>query len=347
MTALGYYHGDDGYGLEQAAAAVVRRLAAAGPVDRWSVTGDATTPGRLIERLGTASMFGGGTAAVVTDPGPLVRAKDSKEALLAVLAAVAPGNGLVFLEPTEGGRRPKMLEDLAKAVAAAGGDVREYKAPKEGQLANWIEGRAREREIRLGAGAARELAQRVGGFVREGDVDRRRQGQVAVGELEKLALYRPDGTIEVDDVRALVAEVVPGSAWAFLDAISLRRVPQALEQLERLMGTTHELVVLAQLHRRIRELLVTADLVAAGARPPEIMKALKLKPYPAEKLVDHARGWTLPELDAALEGLQDVDAVVRGAAGTADAGQRRLAFTLWIAERVGRAQDRVAAGERR
>jgi DNA polymerase-3 subunit delta len=342
---LAYYHGDDGYGLDRAVDALAVRLAASGPVERWGVAGAEVTVGRLAERVGTASLFGGGTVAVVTDPGPLARSKAEREALVAVLDQVAPGNGLVFVESPEGGRRPKSLEELATAVDAAGGDVREFRAPKEGGLTAWIEQRAREREVSLGPGAAKELARRVGGFVREGDVDRRGQGRLAVAELDKLALYRPGATVTAEDVAALVAEVVPGSAWAFLDAVSMRRVPAALEHLDRLLEASHELVVLAQLHRRIRELLIAADLVAAGSRPREIMAALKMKSaFPAEKLVEHSRRWTLPELDAALHDLLEVDAVVRGANGTADEAAHRLAFTMWIAERVAPQAGPAGAG---
>src|SRR5204862_8036096 len=152
-----------------------------------------------------------------------------RDELIGVIGVVAAGNGLVFLEPTDGSnRRPAALLAVQKAIATAGGETRELKALKEGQLAAWIEARAREREMTLGPGAAREVATRVGGFVREGDVDRRRQGQLAVAELDKLALYRPEGPVSIDDVRELVAEVVPGSAWAFLDAIGLRRASVAL-----------------------------------------------------------------------------------------------------------------------
>src|SRR3970040_2611552 len=41
---------------------------------------------------------------------------------------------------------------------------------------------------------------------------------LANGELEKLALYRPDGGATREDVAELVSEAVPGSTWAFLDA---------------------------------------------------------------------------------------------------------------------------------
>ena len=175
----------------------------------------------------------------------------------------------------------------------------------------------------------------MGGFVREGDVDRQRQGALAVGELEKLALYRPFDPVTEDDVRALVAEVVPDSTWAFLDAVADRKAAVAGPLLDRLLETTPEPVVLVQLHRRIREILEVADHLAAGATPGSLVRTLGMKPFRVEKLVGQARRWRLDELDAALEGLLDLDAMVKGApdASATDA-QRRLAFSLWIRDRV-------------
>jgi DNA polymerase III delta subunit len=336
---LGYFFGDDGYGLDRAADGIFDRLAAEAPgLERWRVSGDATSPGRIAERVATGSLFGGGTLVVALDPGPLVRSGGDRDELIGVIDLVAAGNGLVFLEPTDGSnRRPAALLAVQKAIAAAGGETRELKAPKEGQLAAWVEARARERGMTLGPGAARELATRVGGFVREGDVDRRRQGQLAVTELDKLALYRPAGIVAVDDVKALVAEVVPGSAWAFLDAVGQRRVGRALELLDLLLESTPELVIMVQLHRRIRELIEVADHLAAGAGPGSLVRTMGLKPFRAEKLVEQARAWTQEELDEALESLVELDATVRGAPGTpAGEAQRRLAFVLWVGEKVGR-----------
>ena len=344
-AAFAYFFGDDTYGLARAADAVYERItAAAGDVERWRVSGESTTVGRIAERLTTASLFGGGTLVVLSEPGPLIRSRDDRDALIGLLPATAPGNGLVILEPTDGSnRRPAAHLALEKAIRDAGGETREIRAPKEGQLANWIEQRAAERQIRLGQGAARELGTRIGGFVREGDVDRRGQSQLAVGELEKLALYRPNAPVTVDDVRELVAEVVPGSAWAFLDAVGTRRTARALELLDTMLNTTPELVLLVQLHRRIRELIEVADHLAAGATPGSLVRTLGLKPFRAEKLVEQARRWTQQELDEALLALVELDATVRGAPGTAvGEAQRRMAFVLWVTDRVGRADEAVA-----
>jgi DNA polymerase-3 subunit delta len=338
--ALAYFYGDDTYGLGRATDTVLERMRSdVGDVERWRVSGDATTVGRLAERVATGSLFGGGTLVTVYDPGPLLRSRDDRDALIGLMGALAPGNGLVFVESTDGSnRRPAALIALEKAVRESGGETREIKAPKEGQLTNWIEQRANERGVRLEAGAARELATRVGGFVREGDVDRRGQGQLAVAELDKLALYRPEGPVTVDDVQQLVAAVVPGSAWAFLDAIGYRRTSRAFDLLDTMLDTTPELLLLVQIHRRIRELIEVADHLASGATPGSLVRTLGLKPFRAEKLVEQARTWSQEELDQALITLVELDATVRGAPGTpvGDA-QRRLAFVMWIGDRVARA----------
>ncbi|HEX8026531.1 MAG TPA: hypothetical protein VF484_10015, partial [Candidatus Limnocylindrales bacterium] len=149
--------------------------------------------------------------------GALIRRNVDRDALIAALETVAPGNGLAVVEETDSGRKDPPSKPISEAVAAAGGLVRRIEAPREGALAAWIEQRARERRISLASGAARELATRIGGFVREGDVDRRQQGRLAVGELEKLSLrHQVGGAITVADVQELVAEAVPGSVWAFV-----------------------------------------------------------------------------------------------------------------------------------
>ncbi len=336
--ALGYYWGDDEHGLEAAAIALGRRAAGPGgePPLTWRTNGATTRAADIAERVATATLFGGGTLVIVEDPGPLVRTRADREALLAAVATLAPGNALAFVEPVDGtARRLKSLEDLAIAVADAGGEVRQVAAPREGGMARWIEERAAEREVRLERGAAEALARKVGAFVREGDVDRRRQGRLAVAELEKLAVYRLDAPVRAEDVDALVADAIPGSTWAFLDAVGSRRAREAAALLDRLLETVPEPVLVAVIHRRVRELLLVADHRERGETIQATARALKLKEFPARKLWEQGTAWRQDELVGALEGLLDLDTALKGERST-DARRRRLAFSLWLAERVAR-----------
>jgi DNA polymerase III delta subunit len=337
---LGYYWGDDAYGVNHAPNGLAVRLAGDGPpLDQVRLTGSATSAAEIGEKVATATLFGGGTLVVVTDPAPLVASKPLAALMAETLAAVAPGNGLAFLDSVDGSaKRPASLENLRKAVAEAGGDVREFVAPTRDQMARWIGDRARERDIRISPAAAALLAERVGANVRERDIDRRRQGELAVAELEKLALYRLDEQILPDDVKALVADAVPGSTWAFLDAVGMRHAGEAAELAERLDDVPAPLFV-TFLHRRLKQLIDVADLLASGTPAQELVRITKLNPYVAQKLAEQARTWTLPELDAALSGVLEMDVDMKGRAGGSDV-RRRASVSLWIAERVRRPNQR-------
>ena len=335
---LGYYWGDDSYGVNHAPDALATRLAGDGPpLDRVRLAGATTSAAEIAEKVATATLFGGGTLVVVIEPAPLVATKPLAARLAEAIAAVAPGNGLAFLDTVDGAaasRRPASLDALRKSVAEAGGDVREFAAPTRDQMARWIGDRARERGIRISPAGAALLAERVGANVRESDIDRRRQGELAVAELEKLAVYRLDGQIVPDDVKALVADAVPGSMWAFLDAVGMRRAAEAAELADRLEAVPAPLFV-THLHRRLKQLIDVADLLASGTPAGELVRTLKLHPYVAQKLAEQARTWALPELDAALAGLLDLDATLKGHLGGSDL-RRRAAVSLWIAEHVRR-----------
>lgn len=339
---LAYFWGDDAYGLD-AAVDAFRNDATRfpdGPPERWRPDVDRGDPGRLLgeirERLGTGTMFGAGSLAIIRGAGPLIRSGDGRKALIGALADVAPGNGLAILEETESGAKEPPSKPLSDAIRERGGDVRQLQAPRQDSLASWIELRARERQIRLGPGAARELAQRVGGFVREGDVERSQQSRVAVSELEKLALrHAPGEAVTVVDVQALVAEAVPGSVWAFVDAVGMRQRSRALELLERLIEDKPAPVLLAVLHRRLRELIEVQDRLERGESPGSLVRSMRLQPFRAETLARQAKGWSAHELDAALDGLVELDAQVKGVGGRASTDARdRLAFDLWITDLV-------------
>ena len=339
---LAYFWGDDGYGLEAALDGFRNdpsRFPDGAP-ERWRPEAERAEPARLLgemrERLATGSMFGGGSIAILRGAGGLVRSKEARTQLLGAFETIAPGNGLAIVEETESGVKDPPSKTLAEAIRAAGGEVRWLKAPRDGELAAWIEARAREREIKLEAGVARALATRVGGFVREGDVERQHQGRIAVMELEKLALrHAPGDAVTVADVEVLVAEAIPGSVWAFVDAVGMRQRGRALELLERLIDDKPAPVLLAVLHRRIRELVEVQDRLERRESPGSLVRSMRLAPFRAETLARQARAWTGPDLDRALLGLVELDAQVKGVGGRRSSEARdRLAFDLWITDRV-------------
>jgi DNA polymerase III delta subunit len=172
--------------------------------------------------------------------------------------------------------------------------------------------------------------------VREGDAERRDQTRRASMEIDKLALYRPDADVTVVDVRDLVAEAIPGSAWALADAVAERQAPAALRLLETLGETMPEPVIVVVLHRRMRELLELSDRLATAKSLASAAMATGIKSdFRASRLAAQARRWRTEELVRAIDGLVELDAVVKGAPGRGGGdAHHRMAFTLWITDHV-------------
>jgi DNA polymerase III delta subunit len=358
---LAFFWGEDAWSIDRAARDYRAALeAGAGqPFDAWRApsdddesggdSGGTASPGDgagrkktralddIAQHLATATLFGAGTLVLIRQPGWLLRESASRERLTKMLAEVAPGNALCFTELlAQGGKATAQSTELRQTVEAFGGLAKEFAALTAARMEGWIGERASQLEISLAPGTARLLAERVGAYVREGDVDRRRMSEFANAELEKLALYRPGGTVTRDDVEALVGEAVPGSTWAFLDAIGSRSTAQATTLAARLLNEATPLPVLVtQLHRRLRELIVIRDHIAAGTKPPDLVRELKLQPYRAQKLSEQARTWSQQELDDALHGLYELDLLSKGIGAdgsphSVSEERSQLAMLAWI-----------------
>lgn len=335
--SLAYFWGEDAWSIDRATRDYRAALeAGAGqPFDVWRAPSDddeggsegsgaSDSAGRkktratdeIAQHLATQTLFGGGTLVIVRQPGWLLREAASRERLLKLLADIAPGNALCFTELlAQGGKATAPSTEMRHAVEALGGSVKEFVALNAARMEAWIGNRARELDVALAPGAARLLAERVGAYVREGDVDRRRMSELANAELEKLALYRPGGTVSRDDIEALVGEAVPGSTWAFLDALGNRSPALAASLAARLLNDATPMpVLITQIHRRLRELVVIRDHLAAGTKPPDMVRELKLQPYRAQKLTEQARSWSPDELDEALQELYELDLLTKGIA---------------------------------
>jgi DNA polymerase III delta subunit len=141
-------------------------------------------------------------------------------------------------------------------------------------------------------------------------------------------------------VDVLVSEAVPGSTWAFLDALAARRAGEAAQLVERLLnaGTAVQLLT-TQIHRRLRDLIVVRDHLNSGTRAADLVRILKLQPFRAQKLAEQAARWDAVALDRALAGLLEVDLISKGI--TAEGSPRslsddrsRLALVAWLGECV-------------
>ena len=244
---LAYFRGDDGCDDGRGASTRSPRRLGAEPARR-PIAGARPAPRPTPPRSASGSRRRPCSAAArsrsSSNPAPLLRSKADREALDPAIRTVAPGNALVFLEQGDGGDEAVRGAPGPRGRRAQGGRRREgLKAPRGRSWPAGSRAGADEREITLGPGAAKDLAQRIGGFVREGDVDRQRQGALAVGrarEARALPAFDPVGRGRRSGARR---RGVPDSTWAFLDAVAERKAAVAGPLLDRLLETTPEPVV--------------------------------------------------------------------------------------------------------
>jgi DNA polymerase-3 subunit delta len=262
--------------------------------------------------------FAPGTRYLLAEPVDAWKAGDVA-ALEPALAAMPPDTVLVLIA------RGKPPAGLAKAVEGAGGEVREYGAPKPWQLPKWVVERAREEGLAVDVETAKQLVQRVGA----------RQQQLQ-REIEKLRVaLHPAGRATPADVDALASGAASTQVYDLADAIVAADLPAALALAEQLRAADERPAKLTYaLVRRLRDVHRAAVLLDAGVAEQQIGSELKLPPWAAKRALAQARKADRDALEGALEALADFEVGSRGG------GDHELdddtAFTMTLARAAAR-----------
>ena len=143
-----------------------------------------------------------------------------------------------------------------KAIEKAGGEHREYAAPKPWQMPKWAAERAREEGLHLDQEAAKALVAAVG----------TRQQRLA-REVERLAiLAHPRTQLSADEVTRLAAGEAPQQVYDLADALvagDIRGEPRRSPSGSRAARTAPSKLVYP-IVRRLRDVHRAAELLDAG-----------------------------------------------------------------------------------
>jgi DNA polymerase-3 subunit delta len=281
-------------------------------------TFDAATaePSEVVAAL-TALTFDPGTRYVLVDGVGAWKAAQL-EPLEAILAEMPPETVLVAIV------RGKALKQLAKAVEGAGGEVREYPAPKPWELPKWIAERGRDLGLQVDQEAAKELVALVGA------------GQQRLSrELEKIALaIHPSTNVTVANVDDLAASDTAPQVYDLADALvagDLKATLALAEELESYGERPGRLVY--PVVRRLREVHRAASLLDQGLPESKVGEALKAPPWLVKKTVARAKKADRAALERAICIFADLEIDMRGG------GELQLdedtAFSLALARAAG------------
>jgi DNA polymerase-3 subunit delta len=205
---------------------------------------------------------------------------------------------------------------LARAVGAVG-DVRIFAAPKRREAADWVARRFREAGSRCSRDVARRIVERAGEDV----------GDLAL-EVDKLLAYCAGSEPDVEDVDLLVLARLDVKPWDITDAWARRDAARvialATADVERPDDVSRLVSQLAAHVRRVRR---AAAIVEGGGTQAEVARELRLKPFPAQKLVAQARGFSGEELARAVVRLAELDLAVKGGSRLDPRFELELALT--------------------
>jgi DNA polymerase III subunit delta len=199
--------------------------------------------------------------------------------------------------------RGKVQPRLVKAVENAGGEVREFGAPKPWEMPAWVVERAREVGLRLDGEAAKALVAVVG------------TGQQRLSrEIEKLAIAaHPQEQLSAEQVEALAAGDTAPQVYDLADALVAGDVSQTLalaEELRRIEDRPAKLTY--PIVRRLREVHRAAELMSAGVPEGQVAKEMRLPPWAAKRIVAKAKKAHRDTLERAICTFADLEVEMRG-----------------------------------
>lgn len=311
--------GDDDVKIDAWRARLKKRAEAEGGPGALEAHDAADMPPDAVAAELAAMTFATGTRYILIDgveswkPGAL-------EPLERALRDLPPETVLVLIA------RGKATAQLANAVGAADGMVRDEGAPTKKDLAKWVAERAAEQGLQLGADGARTLVAVVG----------ERQQRLA-REVERLALLAyPKTDLTPEQVARLAAGEVSTKAFELADAVVAGNVGEALRSAERLrdMGEAPGSLLFA-VTRRLREVHAAAELVEAGVPERDIATRIGKPGWLAQRLIATARRTGRDQLQRAICAFADLEIELRGGSRERAVLDEETAFSITVAKATG------------
>ena len=244
---------------------------------------------------------------IVSRPAARLNTKPLRERFLKLLGNLPPTTALVLLEPgsltKERDRREGKTHWLEQwAVdAAPRAFYRHCPLPTGEAMARWILARAKT----LGGAFTPQAAAVMAGLV--GDDPR-----LADQEVHKLLAYvnftRP---VEPDDVQALTPLSAGVGDFALLNALRAHDQRQAQSLLHRMLDEEDPIPLFHTIVTQFRDLLLAREITEARGTVEDVARQLRMHKYRAGLAVEHARRYSLPQLEAIYHRLLDLDTAIK------------------------------------
>ena len=237
---------------------------------------------------------------IVTNPLARLNTKDLQDKFIHLLEQLPATTALALVE------QRKLADDhwLFTWSRAAGSRafVRRFSLYKDGDMAQWIQGQAKQAGGQVAPAAARTLAHMVGTDTR-----------LAYQEVQKLLAYVGyKRTVEAEDVETLSVAVFNERIFALVDALAAQDSKRASRLLRQFLEEEDPGYVMAMIIRQFRLLLLAREVLDQGGPANEVKSRLKLRTdFEAGKIAEQARRFSMQPLEGVYRSLLDIDEAIK------------------------------------
>ena len=253
----------------------------------------------LASVLATPPMMAEWRVVVLREAEAFAGTKRARDTLLEVVAKPPPGLALIISGTVPKGSKAKFYSDLARRAKAV-----EFRAVTDADVPGWLMERAHEvHGVEMDVTAARALGAAIGTDL-----------GVLAREMEKLSDFVGSRKrITVEDIHAAGTTLPSQDRWGWFDLVGERRFDRAIAALGVLFdqGETGVGLVIG----------LTAHLLRLGVASDQGKSGLEAilpvhQKWLAGRLAAQARLWNGPEIDMALDGLAEVDRMLKASPHT-------------------------------
>jgi DNA polymerase III subunit delta len=299
-------HGEDEFAITQYIAGIQAKLGdpALIELNTTRLDGRSLTYSELEAAVSSLPFMGKRRLVLMANPMAYLSTAAVIERFKALIPRISPAVALVLYElrPFTTKKEKKFLW-LEKLPEGADGRVllKQFPLPKSGEMPNRIQTLVRDAGGQITAPAARLLASLIG-----------ENPRLAQQELNKLLAYvNYNRAVEEEDVQNLTADVGQGDIFEMVDAMGHRNGKRALQVLHRLLSETDAGSIYGMVVRQFRLLLLTWEILDQGGKQADVVRELKLHPFPSGKLIDQVRNFSIQDLEAIYHRLLDIDVAVK------------------------------------
>ena len=309
--------GDDRFSISEFVATLRSKIgdSTVADMNTQQFSGDRLDRGAFEEACMSVPFLSSRRIVVLDNAQDVLKVKDSREFLIALLDRLPDSTALVIIENVQakGSKSKKKTSPLVSWVKANPdlGKTWQFSSPHGAQFISWVQEQCRSLGGTMSVDAARLLAESVMD-------DPFLAHQEIVKLLDYVDFERP---VELDDVEKLTPFRGQTNIFAMVDAIGERRMSDASRYLHSVLSEEDSFYVFAMVIRQFRLLLQAQSALEEGK---EIASVLSLPKFVAQKIASQAQAFSAPELERIYHELLTLDISVKNSTIDLDAALEGL-----------------------